>query len=105
MTGSSGRVPMPVRAIDDKPSDTLVVVSDEGFWTGSSTLPHLHHIPYTCAHPATLIQGARSITPSRASVDRPNAISAPAPSRHMTALPAIAIGSPTVTDRKPIAGG
>jgi hypothetical protein len=34
---------MPVRAIDDKPSDTLVVVSDEGFWTGSSTLPHLHH--------------------------------------------------------------
>ena len=33
---------MPVRAIDDKPSDTLVVVSGEGFWTGSSTLPHLH---------------------------------------------------------------
>ena len=35
---------MPVRAVDDKPSDTLVVVSGEGFWTGSSTLPHLHHI-------------------------------------------------------------
>jgi hypothetical protein len=35
---------MPVRAVDDKPSDTLVVVSAEGFWTGSSTLPHLHHI-------------------------------------------------------------
>jgi hypothetical protein len=34
---------MAVRAIDDKPSDTLVVVSGEGFWTGSSTLPHLHH--------------------------------------------------------------
>jgi catechol 2,3-dioxygenase-like lactoylglutathione lyase family enzyme len=34
---------MPVRAVDDKPSDTLVVVSGEGFWTGSSTLPHLHH--------------------------------------------------------------
>jgi len=34
---------MPVRAVDDKASDTLVVVSDEGFWTGSSTLPHLHH--------------------------------------------------------------
>ena len=34
---------MPVRTIDDKASDTLVVVSDEGFWTGSSTLPHLHH--------------------------------------------------------------
>ena len=30
--------------IDDKASDTLVVDSDEGFWTGSSTLPHLHHI-------------------------------------------------------------
>ena len=35
---------MPVRAVDDKASDTLVVVSDEGFWTGSSTLPHLHHL-------------------------------------------------------------
>ena len=34
---------MPDRAVDDKPSDTLVVVSGEGFWTGSSTLPHLHH--------------------------------------------------------------
>ncbi len=33
---------MSVRAVDDKPSDTLVVVSGEGFWTGSSTLPHLH---------------------------------------------------------------
>jgi hypothetical protein len=32
-----------VRTVDDKPSDTLVVVSGEGFWTGSSTLPHLHH--------------------------------------------------------------
>jgi aminoglycoside phosphotransferase len=36
---------MPVRAVDDKPSDTLVVVSGDGFWTGSSTLPHLHHTP------------------------------------------------------------
>ena len=34
---------MAVRAIDDKSPDTLVVVSGEGFWTGSSTLPHLHH--------------------------------------------------------------
>ena len=34
---------MAVRALDDKSSDTLVVVSGEGFWTGSSTLPHLHH--------------------------------------------------------------
>ena len=34
---------MSVRAVDDKPSDTLVVVFDKGFWTGSSTLPHLHH--------------------------------------------------------------
>lgn len=33
---------MPVRAVDDKSSDTLVVVSGEGLWTGSSTLPHLH---------------------------------------------------------------
>jgi len=33
---------MVVRAIDDKSPDTLVVVSGEGFWTGSSTLPHLH---------------------------------------------------------------
>jgi len=33
---------MVVRALDDKLSDTLVVVSGEGFWTGSSTLPHLH---------------------------------------------------------------
>jgi hypothetical protein len=41
---------MPVRAVDDKPSDTLVVVSGEGFWTGSSTLPHLHHfLPRTRA--------------------------------------------------------
>jgi hypothetical protein len=31
-----------VRTVDDKSSDTLVVVSGEGFWTGSSTLPHLH---------------------------------------------------------------
>jgi hypothetical protein len=27
VTGPSGRVPMLVRAVDDKPSDTLVVVS------------------------------------------------------------------------------
>jgi hypothetical protein len=31
------------RSVDDKASDTLVVDSGEGFWTGSSTLPHLHH--------------------------------------------------------------
>ena len=46
MTGPSGRVPMPVRAVDDKPSDTLVVVFDKGFWTGSSTLPHLHQFAH-----------------------------------------------------------
>ena len=34
---------MGARPVDDKPSDTLVVVPDEGSWTGSSTLPHLHH--------------------------------------------------------------
>ena len=39
---------MPVRAVDDKSSDTLVVVSGEGFWTGSSTLPHLHHFAAAC---------------------------------------------------------
>jgi hypothetical protein len=47
---------MPVRAIDDKASDTLVVVSDEGFWTGSSTLPHLHHFFLFTAYAA----GART---------------------------------------------
>jgi hypothetical protein len=36
---------MGARPLDDKASDTLVVVSGEGFWTGSSTLPHLHHPP------------------------------------------------------------
>jgi len=35
---------MGVRTVDDKASDTLVVVSAEGFWTGSSTLPHLHQL-------------------------------------------------------------
>jgi hypothetical protein len=39
---------MPVRAVDDKASDTLVVVFGKGFWTGSSTLPHLHQL-ITCA--------------------------------------------------------
>ena len=29
--------------VDDEASDTLVVVSGRGSWTGSSTLPHLHH--------------------------------------------------------------
>jgi hypothetical protein len=43
---------MPVRAVDDKASDTLVVVSGEGFWTGSSTLPHLHHMV-----PASTVSG------------------------------------------------
>ena len=45
MTGPAGSLPMGVRTVDDKASDTLVVVSDEGFWTGSSTLPHLHQFP------------------------------------------------------------
>src|SRR5829696_6597272 len=40
---------MGVRTVDDKPSDTLVVDSGEGFWTGSSTLPHLHQLPPTLA--------------------------------------------------------
>ena len=48
---------MPVRAVDDKPSDTLVVVSGYGFWTGSSTLPHLHQRTH------------RRAVPKRSSVD------------------------------------
>jgi HAD superfamily hydrolase (TIGR01509 family) len=49
------------RPVDDKSSDTLVVVPGEGLWTGSSTLPHLHHLPscprrgaaaYRCSMPA-----------------------------------------------------
>ena len=43
MTGPAGSLPMGARSVDDKPSDTLVVVSVNGLWTGSSTLPHLHH--------------------------------------------------------------
>ena len=43
---------MPVRAVDDKPSDTLVVVFDKGFWTGSSTLPHLHQLIHARGSPA-----------------------------------------------------
>jgi hypothetical protein len=41
------------RAIDDKSSNTLVVVSGEGFWTGSSTLPHLHHFFALAASPTS----------------------------------------------------
>jgi hypothetical protein len=43
VTGPAVSLPMGAPPVDDKPSDTLVVVSGEGFWTGSSTLPHLHH--------------------------------------------------------------
>ena len=42
---------MPVRAVDDKSSDTLVVVSGEGFWTGSSDSPPIstnQHQPARC---------------------------------------------------------
>ena len=45
-----------VRAVDDKPSDTLVVVSGEGFWTGSSTLPHLHQ--HALVHAVSASAGA-----------------------------------------------
>src|SRR3954468_3678348 len=38
---------MGVPPVDDKSSDTLVAAPGEGSWTGSSTLPHLHHIPLT----------------------------------------------------------
>ena len=47
---------MPVRAVDDKPSDTLVVVSGEGFWTGSSTLPHLHQHKISAAIMAGVVE-------------------------------------------------
>ena len=60
---------MPVRAIDDKPSDTLVVVSGEGSWTGSSTLPHLHH--HTMTPRSALIAMPPSGTLSRMQVFRP----------------------------------
>ena len=55
---------MAVRAVDDKPSDTLVVVSGEGFWTGSSTLPHLHQMLESTGHlqaqtPATSVISPR----------------------------------------------
>jgi hypothetical protein len=45
------------RALDDKLSDTLVVVSGEGSWTGSSTLPHLHHFFVLCLVPCALDMG------------------------------------------------
>ena len=35
-------LPMVDPAFDDKASDTLVVDFGRRFWTGSSTLPHLH---------------------------------------------------------------
>ena len=57
---------MPVRAVDDKSSDTLVVVSGEGFWTGSSTLPHLHQRRLTYMSLDRLV-GARSMVESTAS--------------------------------------
>jgi K+:H+ antiporter len=44
-----------VRAIDDKSSDTLVVVSGEGFWTGSSTLPHLHQHAVATPYPERVV--------------------------------------------------
>ena len=43
---------MGARPVDDKASDTLVVVSGEGSWTGSSTLPHLHHFLISRRAPA-----------------------------------------------------
>jgi hypothetical protein len=58
------------RAIDDKSPDTLVVVSGEGFWTGSSTLPHLHHFfarrrwPW-CQDTQLLLAGAATDATSR----------------------------------------
>ena len=42
MTGTRRTVALPDDGADDKPSDTLVVGFGRRFWTGSSTLPHLH---------------------------------------------------------------
>ena len=50
------------RAIDDKSPDTLVVVSGEGFWTGSSTLPHLHQFFVFPARPAMGRRGRPLLT-------------------------------------------
>jgi len=55
---------MLVRAVDDKPSDTLVVVPGEGSWTGSSTLPHLHH------HIDVLLREARADADVRRGLER-----------------------------------
>jgi len=46
VTGPDATVPMPGRQVDDKPSATLVVVFGRRFWTGSSTLPHLHQLAH-----------------------------------------------------------
>src|SRR3954447_9558261 len=55
---------MGVPPVDDKSSDTLVAAPGEGSWTGSSTLPHLHHIPLiagsaAAAHPVKARGDAR----------------------------------------------
>src|SRR5262245_2070744 len=55
---------MSVRAVDDKASDTLVVVSGEGSWTGSSTLPHLHHEDGRVLMPCTHVDQIQDVRPS-----------------------------------------
>ncbi len=90
MTGPSGRVPMPVRAVDDKSSDTLVVVSGEGFWTGSSTLPHLHHFfalltsrscrPHGCVASARSLDDVRTASRCAARI-RPSVVRGQLPER------------------------
>ena len=68
---------MGVRPVDDKASDTLVVVSAEGFWTGSSTLPHLHH--------CTELRGAP-----------------PSPYSYGVAPPAVSVAAPRPTSTIPV---
>lgn len=76
---------MGARSVDDKASDTLVVDSGEGFWTGSSTLPHLHHlIPVPLVNACRLTEpmagtDIRYVNPSRtlATVGSPGLVRSP----------------------------
>ena len=54
-------LPMVASAFDDKPSDTLVVGFGRRFWTGSSTLPHLHQTVHGAAPILTRRTGAVAI--------------------------------------------
>src|SRR5512134_274774 len=57
---------MGARPLDDKPSDTLVVVPGYGFWTGSSTLPHLHQHSLAADQPGVVAVAPASALSARA---------------------------------------